>query len=106
MKVPKTQKALIKDASQLDFFWAHYYATRELADLEAIAKCFLANNAGFAPNLPSVKVEAIRKSALWSMKSHLRQLPFFAEDLRILIQASTDPMEKEVLQGIWTSKGK
>lgn len=106
LNVAKLQKALIKDASQLDFFWAHYYATRELADLEAIANCFLTNNAGFAPNLPTAKIEAIRKSALWSMKSHFRQLPFFAEDLRILIQASSDPLAKETLQEIWTSKGK
>ena len=106
MDPEKIWKAKINDPSEFDFCWGNYYATRNVENIKFIASGFCEKDSSFSPTIGKNYREASKRSAAWSMKSHLSILPFFRQDLIQVEHQSVDPHEIKVIQEILSSNGK
>jgi hypothetical protein len=92
------RRRLVSDAGQFDFFWGHYYATRDLADLAFIARALSTSAPPFPENLHSKHTDILRRAAEWSLRSHLKMLPFYRDDLSQVAASSTDKSVRKALR--------
>jgi len=97
LRVDSLRRRPLSDPGQLDFFWGHYYATRDLADLAFVASALSTSSSPFPDNLASARIDKIRRAAEWSLESHLGLLPFFREDLAKLAKTSPDRSVRKAL---------
>lgn len=92
------RRRLVSDAGQFDFFWGHYYATRDLGDLAFIAAALSTSAPPFPENLSSKHVAVFRRTAEWSLQSHLKILPFCREDLSQVAATTSDKSVRKALR--------
>lgn len=92
------RRRLVSDAGQFDFFWGHYYATRDPADLAFIARALSTSAPPFPENLNSNHTDILRRAAEWSLRSHLKMLAFYRDDLSQVAEASTDKSVRKALR--------
>lgn len=92
------RRRLVSDAGQFDFFWGHYYATRDLRDLAFIAGALSTSAPPFPENLSSKHVAVFRRASEWSLRAHLKMLPFYREDLTKVAAATTDKSVRKALR--------
>jgi len=109
VQATKMQPALIwgkkiEDPSEFDFCWGNYYATRNLNNIKFIASAFSTDDSSFAKNLSSESKRVAKGSAAWSMQSHLKMLPFFAEDMQKVMNSISDREEISSLKQILEDK--
>jgi hypothetical protein len=81
LNVDSLRKTKLSSPGQVDFFWGHYYATRNVADLQFLASAFTKGDTGFAPSASKEFIVAAKRAATSSMQSHLATLDYFREDL-------------------------
>ncbi len=88
----------IQSPGQFDFFWGHYYATRNVKDLQFIVSAFSTKDTSFAKTATAEFINASKKAATWSVKSHLSTLDFFKSDLNKSAAEVDDPSTLEFLR--------